>query len=258
MFEKFEKYTLRINNSNYSFINSLDFSEYYKEIYNYIYDPLDYKTQKKTILGSKKVCSFCGESNPKNLTDEIHVIPASFGNRWLFSIEECNECNKKFGRNFEQNLAEMFAANRIFSSIPKRKGFSKIQVPKTKSYIQPEEEGKIKLQTYEDENEFKIEYSSNNSAVITIPAAPYYPIKAIKSLIHSLWLVIAQEKRKKYIKILDWLDEKIEILPFYYTVGFTPGPGLPSVGFTVWEKIKDNNSLTNLIIKFWGPLKTRG
>lgn len=250
MTENYKNFSLKIKNDEYSFINDLEFDEYYKEIFDYKQDLFDCKNQAKIFLGILKKCCFCGEEDRKKMNQEIHVIPASFGNKKLFSNEECNKCNNEYGIKYESNLSEMFSAQKVFSSIPKRKGFPKIKIPNTKSSIQAEKQAFIRLYTYEGESIFNVERISDNSSIITIPSAPYYPIKAIKSIVHTLWLVLNQEKRNKYRGILDWLNDKKEIFPIFYSVGLIPTTVTTSIRFTVWEKIKDNKNLTDLIIKF--------
>lgn len=51
---------------------------------------------KKFMLGSRGRCRFCGTSNPKLFRQSAHLIPEALGNRWVFSADECDECNKRF------------------------------------------------------------------------------------------------------------------------------------------------------------------
>ena len=55
-------------------------------------------------LGNKdyKVCRFCGKKESEVTFNKIaHATPECTGNRYLASYYECDECNKKFGRQLE-------------------------------------------------------------------------------------------------------------------------------------------------------------
>jgi hypothetical protein len=47
-------------------------------------------------LGDKGNCRFCGETDLKFFRDRSHTFPEGLGNKWIFSADECDKCNKKF------------------------------------------------------------------------------------------------------------------------------------------------------------------
>ena len=56
---------------------------------------------------NNRVCRFCGRKIQKEHV--AHIIPASIGgDKHLVSLEECTECNHKFGETIEQNLCNWF------------------------------------------------------------------------------------------------------------------------------------------------------
>lgn len=50
----------------------------------------------ETLIGRKFNCRYCSESNPKCFRKIAHTLPESLGNRWIISLDECDECNEKF------------------------------------------------------------------------------------------------------------------------------------------------------------------
>ncbi|MDA0991418.1 MAG: hypothetical protein O3A51_11790 [Verrucomicrobia bacterium] len=56
-------------------------------------------------LGEHANCRFCGCTDPKNFRMKAHTFPEALGNKRVFSLNECNECNSKFGR-YEDALAK--------------------------------------------------------------------------------------------------------------------------------------------------------
>jgi hypothetical protein len=53
---------------------------------------------KKIRLGKAGRCRFCGGTNPRLFKQAAHLIPEALGNRWVFSLDECDECNKRFSQ----------------------------------------------------------------------------------------------------------------------------------------------------------------
>jgi len=208
--------------------------------------------EKRIYLGKnkEKKCCICTRKEPKaTFKQKAHIIPASFGNRWLFSQEECDECNMRFGKKYENELASMFSSLRTIGRIRKRKGYPKIRVPKTTSCMQS---GKklITISMINGEGNFEFKQLEDNTLSLSVPAPPYYPIDAIKSIAHTLWLVLDERKRTKYKSILKWITNEIQMFPVNFYDGFMPGSGDGILSFSVWEKTKENEKLADLIVKF--------
>jgi HNH endonuclease len=50
-------------------------------------------------------CRFCGLRPPEaTFRTQAHAIPASLGNRTLFTAHECDACNQAFGRGIENEF----------------------------------------------------------------------------------------------------------------------------------------------------------
>lgn len=108
----------------------------WEDVVSYSVSPGD--GSQKRFIGSAdpRVCKFCGRSRPEaKFRNDSHVIPAAFGNRSLFSYEECDDCNE-LGSRVEDDFAKWLAAARAISRIPARSGNPKIRKPNEESYIQ--------------------------------------------------------------------------------------------------------------------------
>ena len=51
---------------------------------------------KAIFIGDARECRFCGKSGQANFRKQAHTIPEGLGNKWLFSLDECDECNSLF------------------------------------------------------------------------------------------------------------------------------------------------------------------
>ena len=89
-------------------LNNLEFHEHYSSIFSYSVN-LDRTKNKEYIKNRKKICSFCSRSKTQGATfsHDAHIIPAFFNNPKLYSIEECDDCNHKFGELYEKMVGEV-------------------------------------------------------------------------------------------------------------------------------------------------------
>jgi hypothetical protein len=242
---------LKIQNPLYPFIDQLNFNDYYTPIITYNFNVHDCKQEKIYIgKGKNRKCCVCMRKEPEaTFSQETHAIPVAFGNRWLFSLEECDACNAKLGKKYENDLAKMFSAQRIFGRVQKRKGYPKLRIPDKKSKMEILE-NKIAISIENKEHDFNFKELGDNTISLSVPVPPYYPAHAIKSLAHTLWLVLDEKRRIKYSDILRWITNEIQFSSYNYYEGLVPGPGSGLLSFLVWEKIKEHENLTDLIIKF--------
>lgn len=56
-------------------------------------------------LGAKGRCRYCGETDPRKFRSVAHAVPESLGNKWIVSLDECDDCNAVFSR-YEDSLAK--------------------------------------------------------------------------------------------------------------------------------------------------------
>lgn len=73
---------------------------------------------------SKRVCRFCGTSDPKKFgtPKNSHAISYFLGNDKLFCLEECKDCNNTFGSTIENALSSYYQYYRAAEHRKSRKG----------------------------------------------------------------------------------------------------------------------------------------
>lgn len=64
---------------------------------------------KPILLGTRGRCRFCGTTDPKKFRKDAHALPEALGNKWLFSLDECDECNNRSSR-YEGELVASIGA----------------------------------------------------------------------------------------------------------------------------------------------------
>lgn len=93
-------------------------------------------------------CRFCKSSKP-SYRHLAHSIPELLGNKSIFTLDECDDCNAYFGKNIERHLSE-FVPPSWFTKLKGKNGY------RTKQAL-----GGIKL--YNDGSFINIEYPDHKS-----------------------------------------------------------------------------------------------
>jgi hypothetical protein len=110
------------------------FYKNYERITSYLFSDTS-----ATYLGTKnpRVCRFCGRSSPTvSFGKTAHAIPAFLGNRSVFSLYECNECNNAFSEYLEDHFAKMLHGVRTLLRIRGRKSIPDYKTKRKQSRIE--------------------------------------------------------------------------------------------------------------------------
>ena len=181
----------RFEFKEFKFLNDLKFTEHYKEIFDFSVDLTNPKV-KSYIEDRQKICTFCGarEFDGAKFKKDAHVIPAFFNDPKLFSNEECDECNEKFGNKYEDYLSKMLNPLLISGQILPRKGSTR-KAKDRKSEISFNKDIGYDIKT---QDHFTVD-TKEGTLTISIPQEAFKPNDALKSLLHTFWLVINDEIR---------------------------------------------------------------
>jgi hypothetical protein len=154
---------------------------------------------------------------------KAHAISECLGNKSLFSLHECDECNEKFGRHLEDHLAKYLLPMNAISQVKGKRGVPAYKSPSKKSRI-----GLANIITTEDDNLFDIN-QERKEMVFKLKRQPYIPLAVFKSLTKSALTVMPIEKLDYYRDALRWiynLDHKNDpclYKPLKLFLSFTPG-----------------------------------
>ncbi|WP_204817474.1 HNH endonuclease [Corallococcus macrosporus] len=206
-------------------------------------------------LGSRdnKRCALCNKTEGETkFSKEAHLIPAAFGNRHLFSYEECDACNGGYGETHDNQLASMFHPQRAVGRVRGRAGTAKLRHPGGDSHIgggQFDGPLPVVLSGSDTTLEFKVSEASK-TATLSMYAPPYRPVDAIKSILRSTWLSLEAAERQKHSFIRDFILGKTSFSPTEYFEFFIP-TGYSATVLECWQKKASSQLPTaQLIVRF--------
>jgi hypothetical protein len=232
----------------------LDFENNYELLIHlkHSFTSLDKRPQ---MLGTPnpRLCSLCDRGEPAvSFKTDAHVIPEAFGNKSIFTLDECDECNHEYGRKLDNHLAAMFMVERALARLPpKGTRTAKAKLGEGRSSIGGQARGKpLHIELVADDNSVSIDHVSKNTLTIKVPAFSFRPISAIRAFARMAWQALPAKQRGHFGLIRRLVLNEIEILPASIHRIFMPGPGFSFVSLTVWTRTGSNAELPELITLF--------
>lgn len=205
--------------------------------------------REKSFLGSRsspRRCKFCGQVEPATcFRKEAHVVPAAFGNRTLFSLEECDECNERLGSPLESDLSAFLALERATARMRSRKGTVKLRHPGRKNFIESGGTSRdlhISLQA-DTEDEIRAHVVDDEHLQLEVALPPHRPVNAIKALARMALLALPDCGGAPFRHVLQWVRGELTWLPVRYSRLFVPGNGLNEVRLIVARGVEQAESL---------------
>jgi hypothetical protein len=187
----------------------------------------------KTNLGSRspRVCRFCGRGKSTTTFRQLaHVIPAAFGNRSLFSFEECDDCNLKLGSPLEDDLAKFLSLPRAISRLPGRKGTPKIRHPHQAAYVQSNRDKNL-VYTYlpTEDQSVQVEDDGKGTLRLTIVTPTHRPTNVAKALGRML-LFGLDPQEAGFDRLRSWVRGEVDWYPIPLVILHFPGAGYNKAG----------------------------
>jgi hypothetical protein len=187
-------------------------------------------------LGTKGVCRYCGTRNPSRFRELAHAFPESLGNKWIFSRDECDDCNDRFSV-YEDALAKAVSPFLTLGGI-KGKDNKVRQTGRSKGRaIMARREGGERPQVFMALNEVnwqdlvRIDPGSYRIQLTTLVAAvPFKPRHAYKALTKMAIALLPDDELTNYQKLRAWLLDidddvdfhQLEVAMSFASIGNAP------------------------------------
>ncbi len=148
------------------------------------------------------MCRFCGTTDTKKFRKDAHTLPEALGNKWIFSLDECDDCNNRSSR-YESALVASVGAFLTLGGV-KGKGNSVRQTGRTAGPT-------FVKHTLRDErralsvvvNGLDVQLGRNEQTgamVFTFPIADerFRPLDAHKALLKVGYALLPNDERDQY------------------------------------------------------------
>lgn len=172
-------------------------------------------------------CRFCGctISDGISFNHVSHAISESLGNKHIFTLEECDECNQKFSK-LEQHITNFFRVMLYTYGIEGKKsrknpsGLRKLETP---DYGFSEEQGVKKIHIKKKSQELYDDLVNEGTISSQAPLKfdKFIPLNVYKALCKFALCLFNNEDLQYFSNLLNWVTDKIH-LPFAPKVLMAP------------------------------------
>lgn len=200
------------------------------------------QSKPKRVLGSrtKRICKFCDKTRPQaQFSSDAHVIPAAFGNRSLFSNEECDQCNR-IGSRYEDDLAKFLALPRVLSRIRGRKKAPKLKDPRGQSYAQAMPDKQL-VYLHQSNEEQSFQVSEKFGKLEIISKTPTYRSVNVARALGRMALFLLDREDRMFSPLHSWVVAGKECFPLPFEAVNIPGHGTREVGISLCKYLNFGN-----------------
>jgi hypothetical protein len=229
-----------------------DFDASYERVVTLEYGLREDRPHRRTVgaAAAPRRCAICGEVEPKvSFRNEAHLIAACLGNRSLFSREDCDGCNSKSGRDLEDDLGRMFMAQRVVGRVRKRGKTAKLKRPDGLASIGGGPfDAALPIVLHPDDDSVRLVDESDNSVALSMRVPSYRPMRAIRSLLRSIWLALDPPLRERHPWLRDIaVGEVAPPRPEYFEFFFRGGT-FEGVLLEVWQRRQNSKVVTSPLV----------
>lgn len=185
---------------------------------------------KKIVLGKRddRKCRFCQRQQPEvSFRKKAHALPESTGNKSLFTLYECDQCNEEFGSGIENHFGMWAAPFHVFAQVLGKNGVPTVKKMDDSWRVEMGEDG-LQFSEQIDERITDLDFEKKELTV-TVIKQTYIPNEVFKAFVKMAMSVIPDEEIDKAIETLNWLRnaDKQDCIPndfFKVFYSFIPGP----------------------------------
>ncbi|MCC6642357.1 MAG: hypothetical protein IT386_14450 [Deltaproteobacteria bacterium] len=193
----------------------------------------------------RKRCAVCDRTAPDaSFRTAPHLLPACTGNRFLFTREECDDCNLDAGQQTEDDLGKMLGPHRAVARIQTRnRSSATLRLGERTGAIGGQDRDEpLRLAVVEGDTTVEVRDLGDNLLEVSGQGAPYRPISALRSLGRAAWHLLPDDAKVLHGGFLEWVRGNVAG-PARYVEAFIPGPGLRHTTFAVWRRVGNDNAI---------------
>lgn len=220
-----DEVTNQVNNvpdglvESYVKMNALDKASYF---YSTNYDVIaryacnNQKNGHKVFIDQEKqkpyTCRFCGKTAPEvSFKNIAHALSELIGNKTVFLKCECDSCNKRFGRIYENHLTNYLGPYRTLFYTYGKNGIPSYNTSDGKFRIDVNEK-EVVIQEAPDKC---IVNTDNERFIVKLPRSKYIPLMVFKSFVFMALSIVPEEELPAFQETISWLNSDQEELPAF-------------------------------------------
>ncbi|NQT17758.1 MAG: hypothetical protein HQ582_33695 [Planctomycetes bacterium] len=170
-------------------------------------------------------CRFCGHSHPDtSFKNKAHAVPEFLGNRSLFSLNECDDCNSFLADNYEDHLGRWSMLPRTLARVKGKRGRTSYKQTSVATRVKATKGGlNIHLPDMSQKN---LADWSELQLPDDMKSPSHVPIRAAQALVKMACSVCPVEELAQCERAIAWLMVRLEarIGKFPVLFSFSPGP----------------------------------
>ncbi|WP_159095091.1 HNH endonuclease [Stenotrophomonas sp. ZAC14A_NAIMI4_1] len=158
---------------------------------------------KRIEIGAQGACRYCRKT-PVDVTfkSEAHALPELIGNKFIYSRDECDDCNSYFDRNLENDLANFLGILRTTTAVKGKKG-----VPgfKSKEGERVERINDCLVLVEHQDSSLICDVAASESILIKTKTNPYRPARVFKCFAKMAIAALPEQELKLHRRCVDWV-----------------------------------------------------
>lgn len=160
---------------------------------------------------NKRICRFCGKSIPEvSFSNKSHAVSEFLGNKALICNDECDDCNERFSRTIEPDIANMLAPLLTINAISGKHGVREttgrnFKLSLDKSTATTDNIGTLKF-TLEDDFPSDIEEFLQHGLKLDTSNLTYRPQNIYKCLCKYIISLLEPNDLPRFAKTIHWIN----------------------------------------------------
>jgi len=168
------------------------------------------------FLGERepRTCRFCGKSQPAvAFRLRAHAIPELLGNKSLFSLYECDDCNSFFGSGIENDFGNWSKPMRTLQRIRGKRGVPTMKSEHNGWRIECDADRQFKVNHARGDSVFTV-YEEEKRVNFLLKRDPHVPIAVLKAFVKIGISLLPETEMTNFHEALQWIRNPIHRIEF--------------------------------------------
>jgi len=164
-----------------------------------------------TAVGSAGICRYCGCSDARNFRSVAHTLPEALGNKWIVSLDECDDCNRRFSE-FDDALAKsvggVLTVGGTLGKNNKVRQTGRTAGPSTIKHGRIDGRRQISMQINGSPFQDHVQFSPGSPIITFVTptgAERFKPLLAYKALAKMALAIMPSDELTSHRALVDWL-----------------------------------------------------